>query len=76
MSYRIAFGGIHTESSTFNPVLTETKDFQVLRGDALRGERPLPLFRGLHGRRVFTDAPRAGASRRAGGSSNLPDFQN
>ena len=36
MSYRIAFGGIHTESSTFNPVLTETKDFQVLRGDALR----------------------------------------
>ncbi len=36
MSYRIAFGGIHTESSTFNPVLTETEDFSVLRGDALR----------------------------------------
>ena len=36
MKYRIAFGGIHTESSTFNPVLTETKDFQLLRGDALR----------------------------------------
>ena len=36
MKYRIAFGGIHTESSTFNPVLTHAEDFQVLRGDALR----------------------------------------
>ena len=36
MPYRIAFGGIHTESSTFNPVLTETEGFSVLCGDALR----------------------------------------
>ena len=36
MKYRIAFGGIHTESSTFNPLLTKTEDFSVLRGDALR----------------------------------------
>ena len=36
MPYRIAFGGIHTESSTFNPVLTNAEDFSVLCGDALR----------------------------------------
>ena len=36
MRYRIAFGGIHTESSTFNPVPTRTEDFRVLRGEALR----------------------------------------
>ncbi len=36
MPYRIAFGGIHTESSTFNPVPTRTEDFRVLRGDVLR----------------------------------------
>ena len=38
MAYRIAFGGIHTESSTFNPVPTTAADFRVLRGDALRGD--------------------------------------
>ncbi|RFB80321.1 M81 family metallopeptidase [Methylovirgula sp. 4M-Z18] len=32
---RIAVGGIHTESSTYNPVLTRIHDFHVLRGDAL-----------------------------------------
>ncbi len=36
MDLRIAFGGIHTESSTFNPVPTMVDDFDVLRGDALR----------------------------------------
>ncbi len=36
MRHRIAFGGIHTESSTLNPVPTRTEDFRVLRGDALR----------------------------------------
>ncbi|NKK79674.1 M81 family metallopeptidase [Rhizobium leguminosarum] len=32
---RIAVGGIHTECSTYNPVLNEEKDFRVLRGVAL-----------------------------------------
>jgi len=36
VSYRIAFGGIHTESSTFNPVPTTTENFHVLCGEALR----------------------------------------
>lgn len=34
---RIATGGIHIECSTYNPVLTRTEDFRVLRGDALLG---------------------------------------
>ncbi|MFS2225810.1 M81 family metallopeptidase [Pantoea sp. B65] len=32
---RIAVGGIHTECSTFNPVLSHEEDFRVLRGPAL-----------------------------------------
>lgn len=32
---RIAVGGIHTECSTYNPVLAQEKDFQTLRGNAL-----------------------------------------
>ncbi|MGU3575063.1 M81 family metallopeptidase [Brucellaceae bacterium C25G] len=32
---RIAVGGIHTECSTYNPVLAQEKDFDVLRGVAL-----------------------------------------
>ncbi|KJZ18478.1 M81 family metallopeptidase [Loktanella sp. S4079] len=32
---RIAVGGIHTECSTYSPVLMQTEDFRVLRGDAL-----------------------------------------
>jgi microcystin degradation protein MlrC len=32
---RIAFGGIHIECSTYNPVLTQQTDFVVLRGDEL-----------------------------------------
>ena len=30
---RIAFGGLHTECSTFNPLLMKTEDFRILRGD-------------------------------------------
>ncbi|NKL57394.1 M81 family metallopeptidase [Rhizobium leguminosarum] len=32
---RIAVGGIHTECSTYNPVLNEERDFRVVRGEAL-----------------------------------------
>ncbi|GAA4020218.1 M81 family metallopeptidase [Deinococcus rubellus] len=32
---RIAVGGIHTECSTYNPVLAETDQFNVYRGDEL-----------------------------------------
>ncbi len=32
---RIAFGGIHTECSTYNPVFAQEKDFLVLRGEEL-----------------------------------------
>ncbi|WP_313686732.1 M81 family metallopeptidase [Pantoea sp.] len=32
---RIAFGGIHTECSTYNPVLNYADDFRILRGDEL-----------------------------------------
>ncbi|MBY5808098.1 M81 family metallopeptidase [Rhizobium leguminosarum] len=32
---RIAVGGIHTECSTYNPVLNEEKDFRVVRDEAL-----------------------------------------
>lgn len=38
---RIAFGGIHIECSTYNPVLTQREDFFVLRGDELPAS---PLF--------------------------------
>ncbi|AQS87536.1 hypothetical protein AA101099_2844 [Neoasaia chiangmaiensis NBRC 101099] len=30
--FRIAFGGIHTECSTYNPVLMQQEDFRILRG--------------------------------------------
>jgi microcystin degradation protein MlrC len=32
---RIAVGGIHTECSTYSPVLTTVEDFRVLRGEGL-----------------------------------------
>lgn len=35
MTYRIAVGGIHTECSTYNPVLIEARDFHVMRGPDL-----------------------------------------
>ncbi|EHH68725.1 M81 family metallopeptidase [Gluconobacter morbifer] len=33
--FRIAFGGIHTECSTYNPILMQEKDFRVLRGQGM-----------------------------------------
>jgi microcystin degradation protein MlrC len=44
---RIAFGGIHIECSTYNPVLTQQDDFIVLRGDELPAS-PLFGFIGEH----------------------------
>ena len=44
---RIAFGGIHIECSTYNPVLTQADDFVVLRGEALTAS-PLFSFLGDH----------------------------
>lgn len=41
---RIAVGGLHTESSTYNPVLTERGDFRQLRGATLLSD---PYFRWL-----------------------------
>lgn len=35
MGLRIAVGGIHTECSTYSPVLMQAEDFRVLRGAAL-----------------------------------------
>ncbi|MEJ8307627.1 M81 family metallopeptidase [Agrobacterium larrymoorei] len=37
MVLRIAVGGIHTECSTYSPVLTQPEDFRVLRGEDLTG---------------------------------------
>jgi len=34
---RIAFGGLHTECSTFNPLLMQTADFRILRQQDLLG---------------------------------------
>ena len=44
---RIAFGGIHIECSTYNPVLTQSDDFVVLR-DAALGAASLFGFLGEH----------------------------
>lgn len=35
---RIAVGGIHTECSTYSPVLMQTDNFRTLRGDELSGD--------------------------------------
>lgn len=37
MVLRIAVGGIHTECSTYSPVLMQPEDFRVLRGEDLTG---------------------------------------
>lgn len=43
---RIAFGGLHTECSTFNPLAMQTRDFRVLRDAALLGHAEFaPLHR-------------------------------
>jgi len=57
---RIAFGGIHIECSTYNPVLTQQDDFVVLRGEALTvsplfsflGEQEADFLPLLHARAV------------------------
>lgn len=60
MTHRIAVGGIHTECSTYSPVLMQPEDFRVLRGADLLGAEyfsflgdagPLP-FPLLHARAV------------------------
>lgn len=32
---RIAYGGIHTECSTWNPVLNYADDFRIVRGETM-----------------------------------------
>lgn len=44
---RIAVGGIHTECSTYSPVLMQAEDFRVLRGTELT-ESPYFSFLGRH----------------------------
>lgn len=42
---RIAVGGIHTECSTYSPVLATEADFRVLRGHALTADPSFALLR-------------------------------
>ena len=42
---RIAVGGIHTECSTYSPVLATEADFRVLRGDALTADPSFAMLR-------------------------------
>ena len=57
---RIAVGGIHIECSTYNPVLTRTEDFAVLRGTELAaapyfgflGDYPATWVPTIHARAV------------------------
>jgi len=42
---RIAVGGIHTECSTYSPVLATEADFRVLRGDALLADPSFAMLR-------------------------------
>ena len=42
---RIAVGGIHTECSTYSPVLATEADFRVLRGNALLADPSFALLR-------------------------------
>lgn len=44
-SPRIAVGGIHTECSTYSPVLATEADFRVLRGAALTADPSFALLR-------------------------------
>ncbi len=54
MTFRVALGGIHTECSTYNPLLQQRADFRRIEGQALldkagfdyaaHGVMPLPLF--------------------------------
>ncbi len=60
---RVAVGGLHTECSTYNPVLMRDADFRVLRGDALLGH---PEFHPL-GETPFQWVPLLHARSIAGG---------
>ena len=60
MSFRIAFGGIHTESSTFNPVPTPLEAFRVLRGEAMR-QHPSYSFLDAYGDAEFLPTLHAAA---------------
>lgn len=44
---RVAIGGLHTECSTYNPLLQADGDFEVAEGDALRDAVPHLARRGL-----------------------------
>ena len=61
---RIAVGGIHTESNTFNPVPTRLEDFRVLRGEALAND---DSFRALAAVRALTVLPTLHARALPGG---------
>lgn len=60
MTHRIAVGGIHTECSTYSPVLMQPEDFRVVSGDDLPasaafsflGDSDVTLFPLLHARAV------------------------
>ena len=43
MALRIAFGGIHTECSTYSPLVMEASDFRVVAGEALAPELGLAI---------------------------------
>lgn len=40
MSYKVAVGGIHIESSTFTPYISDKQDFNITRGDELLKRYP------------------------------------
>ena len=61
---RIAVGGIHIESSTFNPVLTAAEEFTVRRGDELIND---PRFSHLHDYPTWTWLPTVHARAIPGG---------
>lgn len=55
---RIAVGGLHTECSTYSPVLMQERDFRILRGDELTAHDYFAFLRGaeiapiLHARAI------------------------
>lgn len=69
---RIAVGGIHTESSTFNPVLTEAHDFLVRRGEEILTD---PRFVHLHDYPAFQYFPTIHARAIPGGPVSREAFE-
>lgn len=61
---RIAVGGVHTESNTFNPVPTRLEDFRLLRGEQLAND---PFFEALADARGLTAVPTLHARALPGG---------